>query len=185
MLNSGNHLSLLATKHLRGMDGRWSLFGAGTLLLIAVVVLVQHNAFSIYVVSGWSMFPALSPGDVIITRRVASTHPVRRGDIVVVSHHKSSNRVVKRVIGLPQETVLMSAGELSINGSVIPEPYVSIANHQSSWLSSVLTKDQLFVAGDNRLGSTDSRQLGGISQSELLGGVVVIIPTHKLGIGTN
>ena len=106
-------------------------------------------------VRSWSMYPALQPGTHRWTRRLRATAPVRRGDIVVIDSAELGRRVVKRVIGLPGETVDVTSGAVLVDGRPLPEPYVRSSGGPTG--SYRLPADSYFVLGDNRPLSSDSR----------------------------
>lgn len=85
-----------------------------------------------------SMAPTLPDGSLALTRRLRPSTPVRRGDLVIVESPRLGRPVVKRIIGLPGETVTIQAGKVSIDGHALAEPYA-------------------FLLGDNRDASRDSR----------------------------
>ena len=110
------------------------------------------------------MEPLLAPGDYLLTRLIRTGREPRRGEIVVF---RSDDRyLVKRVIGLPGETVKIEAGVLVIDGAPFTEPWWSAATRpDKEWHIPV---DSWFVLGDNRADSAhDSRSVGPISRDAL------------------
>lgn len=101
-----------------------------------------------------SMSPTLPDGSLVLTRRLWRKSTLRRGDVVVVHSQELGETVVKRIIGLPGETVTIQAGEVSIDGHVLPEPYASPSIFSDSYR---VPADHYFLLGDNRDASTDSR----------------------------
>jgi len=90
-------------------------------IAMAVAVGIQHFLFAPYWIPSGSMVPALLPGDCIIVSKFAYGHPFRRGDVVVFTSPTGSGEVlIKRVIGLPGDTVQMQGGRLFINGQAVP-----------------------------------------------------------------
>ncbi len=118
-------------------------------------------------VTSWSMYPTLSPGAVFWTRRLSPGAPVHRGDIMVIdlpepaapppgSKPSGPGRcVVKRVIGLPGETVQVTADQVLIDGTPLAEPYVAHRGGPTGVYQ--VPADSYFVLGDNRALSSDSR----------------------------
>ena len=76
-------------------------------------------------VQSHSMAPTLRDGALALTRRLWRRTPVRRGDVVVVDSRELGQHVVKRIVGLPGETVSIEAGQVRINGQPLAEPYAS------------------------------------------------------------
>lgn len=106
------------------------------------------------------MAPLLAPGDYLLTRLTRTGRELRRGEIVVF---RSDDRyLVKRVIGLPGETVSVKAGVLMIDGTPLEEPWWSAATRPDGrW---PVPADSFFVLGDNRTDSAhDSRWSGPIT----------------------
>ena len=105
-----------------------------------------------------SMEPELHPGDYIIAQRRSGG--LVRGDIVIVPHPEIDGfELVKRVVGLPGETITLSNGQVHIDGSVLAEPWADgPVRPDGEW---VLRSNQTFVLGDNRpVSSADSRTIG-------------------------
>lgn len=137
-------------------------------LIVAVLlaVVVWHN-FSLVRVAGDSMSPTIESGSLVLVFR--STKAERGG--IVLSRHDSS-LVVKRVIGLPCETIEFRHGLLFVDGRRVIEDY---AYGLTSDFNCVLGKDEVFLIGDNREESTDSRNYGPVPAGSLKGRVVVTL----------
>lgn len=124
----------------------------------------------IYRVSGMSMLPSMAAGDLLLVVRPPSR--LSRGDLViVVGPGDPGGRYVKRVVGLPEEEVRLSDGVVFVDDRELPEPYLgglpaSPGLAQGVWH---LGQDEYFVMGDNRAYSTDSREFGPISCSQIIG----------------
>mgnify|MGYP001566133680 CR=1 FL=1 len=98
-------------------------------------------------------------------------HPPRRGDIVVFHFPRDPTRdYVKRVIGLPGETVSMTRGEVFIDGDLLDEPYL-MRRDSDNMPSTLVPPDSYFVMGDNRPGSSDSRNWGPVPLDNMVGKV--------------
>lgn len=137
----------------------------GRIALIAVLALLglagTRGKLRRYEVAETSMKPALSPGDYLIAQAVSS--PLHRGDIVVFPNpNDRTMELLKRVVGLPGETVTLSNGQVHIDGSVLAEVWADGPTRpDEEW---ELGPNQLFVLGDNRaLSGSDSRRIGPIA----------------------
>src|SRR5437660_11575738 len=137
------------------------------LALVIIVFLYQPVK-----VEGTSMAPLLSEQErIFINKFVYRFEPIQRGDVVVfwypLDHSKS---FIKRVVGLPGETVQIRQGVLYVNGKVIPEPYVPPQYEDNSDFAPLpVPKDHFFVLGDHRISSNDSRVFGPVPSQFLYG----------------
>ena len=132
-------------------------------------------AFALYRrrrVQGHSMEPALREGDFIAVGKVGPGLPPKRGDILVFRAPNDGLVSLKRVCGLPGETVSLTNEGLIVDGELTPEPYVSHSFRpqgrydDQTW---TLGPDELIVLGDNRFDSLDSREYGPIRQDVVIG----------------
>lgn len=127
-------------------------------------------------VIGPSMQPTLQSGDfVIVNKWIYRLKQPDRGDVVVF-HALEEKDYIKRVIALPGERVAMEKGQLKINGKVMPESYLPSTIETDDFPEQTVPVGKLFVMGDNRQNSRDSRDpdLGAISMDELVGRVDLI-----------
>ena len=159
--------------------------------VVNIVVVLACAWFLVYgyggqvEISGNSMQPVLDGGDVVLTDRI--TYVVRRPrrfDIVVFKR-EDGRKNVKRVIGLPGETVQIKNGLVYIDGSPLKAPegldLVSLAGRAESPV--LLSEDECFLLGDNRDSSEDSRfsNVGNVKESQILGRVWLrFLPLLKL-----
>src|SRR5207302_9621030 len=140
------------------------------LALVIIVFLYQPVK-----VEGTSMAPLLSDQErIFINKFVYRFEPIQRGDVVVfwypLDHSKS---FIKRVVGLPGETVELRQGTLYINGKVVPEPYVPPQYEDNSdYAPKVVPPDHFFVLGDHRISSNDSRVFGMVASEYIYGRAV-------------
>ena len=142
-------------------------------------------------VEGSSMYPTLQDGEFGFTNLLGlSLEGVNRGDIVIVE--EGDEYWVKRVIGVPNETIECRDNVVYINGEALDEPYLDsdyvhdIENNQGYFTSDFeaieLGSDEYFVMGDNRVVSADSRVVGPFSRSQIVGkGVLVLMPLDQIG----
>ena len=126
------------------------------------------------VVQGQSMEPACPSGSPVRVKPLAYVfHSPARGDIVALRSPAAPERLeLKRIIGLPNETVSWRGGSVSVNGAPLSEPYARIPSAppgDDEWLTVHLDSDTYFVAGDHRLYSHDSRNYGPVHRAAILG----------------
>ncbi len=179
--------------HPRVIDWVFDIAEMFVFVLLAVMLLTAF-VFRHSIVEGSSMMNTLEDGDHLIISNLFYTP--ERGDIVVFEDYSTSLKkaVVKRVIGLPGETVevkMNADGEVIvyINGELLPEEYAFNARDcnidQSSFNKPItIGENEIFVMGDNRYHSTDSRSagVGPISIDSILGKVVIrFLPFDKFG----
>lgn len=155
----------------------WKRFGMDILetIVLAVVLYFGINALSARVrVDGLSMTPTLQNGEYILVNRLAyKTGQPERGDIIVFSFPTDEGQdLIKRVIGLPGETVHISDGIVTINGVKLEESYIAQnPNYFGEW---PVPEGYLFVLGDNRNDSRDSHQWGLLPIENVIGKSVLI-----------
>jgi signal peptidase I len=144
-------------------------------LVLAVVLYFGINAVSARVrVDGFSMRPTLQDGEYILVNKLAyKTGEPHRGDIVVfIFPVDRTEDLIKRVIGLPGETVAIHNGVVSVNAVPLTEPYIaSPPAYDNEW---VVPEGQLFVLGDNRNDSRDSHQWGFLPIENVIGRAVLV-----------
>lgn len=149
------------------------------LVFIAVAFFVRAPQ-----VSGLSMAPLIASGEVVVINTAAyKIGSVSRGDIVAFTHDRGAPIVyLKRVVGMPGETVEVKHGFVYVDGRLLPEPYVRYRDDRSV-PALTLPAGQYYVLGDNRTNSDDSRDWGGVSSSEMIGKAAIgIWPPSHLGL---
>lgn len=143
--------------------------------LAVLAALWISNYYRLAAVSGRSMEPTLSQGDIVV---VKMRRLPQRGDIVVIDSKALHKRIIKRVIAVEGDTVFVSAGEIWINGEALTEEYIKepFEHDKGFW---VVPPGSVYVLGDNRNHSRDSRGVGFIPMGEVTG--IVIYPENKFG----
>lgn len=138
------------------------------MLLALAVVLVINLFFPRYAVLGHSMEPGLHENDRLFVSNIdALTHSITRGAMVILTAPGDNEIVVKRVIGLPGETVDVHGGVVYINGVPLEEDYLrETTRFRGHW---EVGANQYFVLGDNRNASRDSSEYGPIDASRISG----------------
>lgn len=145
-----------------------------TLLMAVVLFMVINTATARIRVRSISMQPTLYEQDFVIVNRLAyKMGNPQRGDVVVFQPPVASEEpYIKRVIGLPGDTVSISGGKVYVNNSPLSEPYIMAPpNYNGVWN---VPEGQLFVLGDNRNNSSDSHQWGMVQLSSVMGKAEVV-----------
>lgn len=138
------------------------------MLAVAAVALLS----SVRVVSV-SMMPTLEPGDRVVVDTLSTRAP-SIGDLVVLREPDSGTLVVKRVVGVAGDTIALEDGRLRRNGVLIDEPYVDLGGVDSVYFGPErVPAGTLFVMGDNRGASIDSRSYGPIDDGRVVGRVLL------------
>ena len=133
------------------------------LAILAALWLSQY--YRLAVVSGKSMEPSLSQGDLVVVRMGGLP---QRGDIAVIDSEVLHRRIIKRVVAVGGDTVIISDGELRINGEILEEEYIKEPyEHISDFF--LVPPQCVYVLGDNRNFSRDSRMIGFIPIEEVTG----------------
>jgi signal peptidase I len=144
-------------------------------VILAVVLYFGINAISARVrVDGLSMNPTLQNGEYVLVSRLAyKTGIPQRGDIIVFSFPLDPKQdLIKRVVGLPGETISIRNNEVLVNGMKLQEPYIAQSPiYSGEW---TVGEGQLFVLGDNRNDSKDSHQWGLLPVENIIGKALLI-----------
>jgi signal peptidase I len=184
------------------------------LVLIALVIAILVKTFLVqafYIPSG-SMEPTLQVGDRVLVNKLAyHLGDIHRGDVIVFQNpdpaqvpkrnwfsaavhwlgqglgfqQPEDEDLIKRVIGLPGDTVTARDGQVYVNGEKISEPYLAPDTTTSMSRSWTVPSGDLFVLGDNRANSADSRFFGFVPKGKVIGRAFVIIwpPSDMGGLG--
>ena len=158
--------------------------------IIALLFIVPIRVFVAqpYIVSGASMHPTFESGEYLIVDQFSYrfTEP-SRGEVVIFRFPVDPSKYfIKRIIGLPGETVMSNGTTLSVRSTdetttVLEEPY--IANNAFGAFEKKLGGDEYFVMGDNRAASLDSRFFGPVSRKYFVGRALVrLLPPTKVSI---
>ncbi|WHY87696.1 signal peptidase I [Neobacillus novalis] len=151
---------------------------------IIIFAFIRAFFFSNYVVEGESMMPTLQDGNKLVVNKLGyQVGELNRFDVIVF-HANAKEDFVKRIIGLPGDKIEYRNDELYINGHKYDEPFLRVYKQKAHGMK--ITGDfslkeltgenkvpdgKLFVLGDNRLGSWDSRQFGFIATAQVVGKV--------------
>ena len=134
-------------------------------VIVVVVVLVRSFVVTPVVVSGDSMVPSLEDGQLLLLNKLSyKFKEIERFDVVVVKVGK--NEIIKRVIGLPGETIEYKDSKLYINDEILESEYDFLTD---DFEMKEIPQGKYFVLGDNRAVSSDSRIIGMIDRRDIVG----------------
>ena len=171
------------------------------MVALCVTLLVKANVAQAFFIPSGSMEPQLEVGDrVVVSRTAYRLHDVRRGDIVVFPspsverddeglaervitdlletaalRKPGDDELIKRVIGLPGETIAAQDGRVVIDGRAVAEPYLATGVRTEDFGPFPIPRGQVFVMGDNRGNSADSRVIGTIEVDTIVGRAIARI----------
>ena len=166
----------------------YQFFSLALTVIIALILALFLRAFVFLfaTVDGPSMQPTLVNGErVLVTRYTYALSPIERGDVVVCrfDHPNFPDYYVKRVIALSGETIRITDGVVYINGSPLAEDY-TLSPAASDFPETLVPEGCVFVLGDNRNNSTDSRKVGPIRESRIIGKArCILYPFSQFGKG--
>ncbi|OIP83631.1 signal peptidase I [Candidatus Roizmanbacteria bacterium CG2_30_33_16] len=157
----------------------------GSIFIVTYLFIMQPNQ-----VKGASMEPTFLSGEYIFTSKITyKFRPMQKGDVVIFKSPKNPDiEYIKRVMGLPGDKVLVQNSEVYINGQQISENYISAKTNlwEGGFLKEGVTvtipDGFIFVMGDNRPRSSDSREFGPIDINSIIGQVFYrYFPSNKIG----
>lgn len=163
----------------------WVVLVVGAL---AIALFLRAFLFQAFYIPSESMLPTLEVGDRVLVNKLSyRLHDVHRGDIVVFEAPPGQETatvkdLVKRVVGLPGETVEARDGNVYVDGRLLEEPYLPSETRTEDFPPTDVPPSSYFVMGDNRSASKDSRVFRAIPESSIVGRVFVRIwPLDRLG----
>ena len=145
-----------------------------TLLFTFFVIWFVKTASQNFRIEGASMLPTLHEGQYLIINKLAYfLDEPERGEIIVLHFPNDRSRdFIKRIIGVPGDTVSISNGEVRVNGMLISEPYIKDPpGNNQTW---TVPEDHYFVMGDNRRNSSDSRSWSYLPEEDIIGQAWVV-----------
>lgn len=152
----------------------WDLFKIAVIALV-IVLPIRYFLFQPFIVKGESMAPNFNTGDYLIIDEISYRFSgPDRGEVIVFKYPKdTSQRFIKRVVGLPGETVSVENGQVLITKdgetTILDENYLPDDLKTIGTISITLNSDEYFVLGDNRDYSFDSRAWGVVPKSDIIG----------------
>ncbi|MCI5691859.1 MAG: signal peptidase I [Bacteroides xylanisolvens] len=161
-----------------GKITKWLKENIVFLIILTAIIITRIFFFSPIRVNGTSMYPTLQDKEFMILNKISLKQGINRFDIVVVQ--ENNKYIIKRVIGLPGESVMYKDSKLYINGKVIEDNYSKTTTNDFD--NVVLGENEYFVMGDNRAVSSDSRIIGPVNIKNIKGKTnLIIFPFNKMG----
>lgn len=159
--------------------------------IIALVIVIPFRIYIAqpFVVNGASMDPTFTNGEYLIVDQLSYRFGTpARGSVLIFKYpNDPSKYFIKRVIGLPGETVKSESGQITIinntnpQGIKLSEPYIKF--HKNDSFETRLGNSEYFVMGDNRAGSADSRMWGALPENDIVGRPVLrLFPISRINI---
>ncbi len=159
------------------------------IVALLIVIPIRYFLFQPFIVSGHSMEPNYSHGDYLIVDEISYRfRDPQRGEVVVFRYPQDlSFRHIKRVIGLPEETIIINNGRIRIitpnEEFLLDESEYLFSSQVNEEIEIVLGEDEFFVLGDNRPASFDSRRWGSLLKEYIIGRTAVkVFPLSGFGI---
>jgi signal peptidase I len=157
-------------------------------IALGVALLVKTFLIQPFFIPSGSMEPTLLPGDRVLVNKLSyQLHAVHEGDVVVFKRPPNDNDpqisdLIKRVIGLPGESIQAKGGNVYINGKLLNQPYLRKGTVTTSLPYQVVPKGEYFVMGDNRGNSYDSRYWGYLPANLIVGHAFAVVwPLNRIG----
>ncbi|HEU4797291.1 MAG TPA: signal peptidase I [bacterium] len=146
-------------------------------LIIAFVLaqLIMVSVAQAFQVEQYSMEPTLLPHDrVLVDKFLYRLRQLKRGDVIVLRYPLNPTRnYIKRIVALPGDRLEVKDGKLYVNGRMVREWYVNAAP-QGNYGPLTVPQDSVFVMGDNRNNSEDSRSFGALKKDHIVGQAILI-----------
>ncbi len=156
------------------------------LTIVITVVIIRTFFIDSFVVKGDSMAPTILSGDYVFVDKFSKyLKSFRRGDIIVVKPRSENLKIIKRIVGLPDERVEIAENKVWIKndrkdiGAVLSEIYLNLQATPSIGIGAIhLDIKEYFVLGDNRYASIDSRELGPVDEWNIEGRVFIVLKSR-------
>ncbi|MDQ3014571.1 MAG: signal peptidase I [bacterium] len=162
-----------------------------TIFALIIVLPIRLFIAQPFIVSGASMDPTFETGEYLIVDQLSYRlgNP-ERGEVIIFKYPKDESKYfIKRVIGLPGETIELEGTLVTIKNKQYPEglklaePYITDNNEKEEYMTVTLKEGQYFVMGDNRRQSSDSRAWGTLSRNLIVGTPFVrLFPLNKVSV---
>jgi signal peptidase I len=162
-----------------------------TLVSLAIVIPIRTYVAQPFIVSGASMDPTFETGQYLIVDQITYRFENPKRDDVIVFRYPNDTKTffIKRIIGLPGETIVMDGGKITVknienpSGFLLDEPYITKDHETSDTFTITLGPTEYFVMGDNRPASSDSRTWGPLETKYIVGKPFVrLLPFSKISL---
>ena len=157
------------------MMGSFLWIGAVAAAALMIALLVRYFLAFVVRISSRSMLPTLRPGQRILAVRIYNKNRIKLGDVIIFRSDEVDDTLIKRVIGLPGDTVrIYPDGTVNVDGEALTEPYVK--NNGDSFAEYRVPDEGYFVLGDNREESRDSRhwRIPYVNADSIIGRAILI-----------
>jgi signal peptidase I len=165
------------------------LFLKFSIAALVIVLPIRWFIAQPFIVSGASMEPTFQDNDYLVIDKLSyDLHSPQRGDVIIMRYPLDpSIYFVKRIIGLPGETVAVASTTITIisssGTSTLAEPYLVMPLGKPEFSTTTLSANEYFVLGDNRGGSSDSREWGPLQKRYIIGRAFMrLLPLDKIQI---
>lgn len=190
-ISSDKEFPPVVTEIIKEKDNVSSFWELIKFAILAIIIVVPIRAYVAqpFFVSGSSMVPTFQNGQYLIVDEISYRfREPKRDEVIVFKYPKDTTKFfIKRIIGLPGETVIIQGNKVAIknnefpNGFTLDEPFVK--NESSNDLTVTLKNDEYFVMGDNRIASSDSRAWGTLPKNLIVGRTLVrLLPIGSAAI---
>lgn len=160
---------------------------------LMILFVVDYFFISLAVVNGGSMYPTIQHGDKLIYKKAPYLYKnFTRGDIIIFKppqETKKESLFIKRIIATTKDTYIIENGALCVNGIDIRETYIcdgEYLNKDYPYTKGIVPDNRVFVLGDNRNNSNDSRRFSCVKKEEVVGKVILRIwPLNKISFFKN
>jgi len=183
-----NPATEVSSKKESPQEGSWFDFLRFALLAVVIVVPIRYFIAQPFIVSGRSMIPTYQDGNYLIIDEIGYrfTKPSRGDAIVFRLPRNPETFLIKRIAGLPNETILIENDQVTIINKENPDGYIweqgtIAATGKEAHHTMTLGDDEYFVLGDNRNESADSRQWGRLNEKYITGRPILrLFPLNKM-----
>lgn len=168
----------------------WFQIAKGIDILLVLGLLFRSFILQPFLVEGNSMQPNYHNKEFLLVDRLSyKINPPKRGEVIIFRYPLNpADDYIKRIVGLPGETIKIENGQVFINDQLLEENYLStdtqtfVANDLENFLEKTLAENEYFVLGDNRNNSSDSREWGIVPKNNLIGRAwFVVYPLEYFG----
>lgn len=179
------HLSMSNPKEKESFVSFLKEIPALVLTAVIIALIIRWLVVQPFYIPSQSMEPTLKPGDRVLVAKFVYrfTEPSRGEVIVFVAPNGDGRDFIKRIVAVEGDVVQVKDGELFVNGKLADGKYETMPGDFSNWGPQKITKNHVFVMGDNRPNSMDGRVFGQLPESNILGRAFMVYwPPNRLSI---